>query len=179
MGNFTEQVESTESPLPSPTSPASPAGPACSLFPDRQELIIRKTFPIPDSDALLGNSPVCFEERVWQSKYLQKQLWSDAKSYFCPTREVWNKKGFLRVAPHCLVVGTDPSFDWLYHEAGHITVFLDPFHRQHEWFCLMLKSQFRNIPVWDHGKESLNIIASSSRGELRELTRKEIKGKVN
>lgn len=98
MGNFTEQVESTESPLPSPTSPASPAGPACSLFPDRQELIIRKTFPTPDSDALLGNSPVCFEERVWQSKYLQKQLWSDpsptsAQHVKCETRKgfsVWH-----------------------------------------------------------------------------------------
>lgn len=112
MGNFTEQVESTESPLPSPTSPASPAGPACSLFPDRQELIIRKTFPTPDSDALLGNSPVCFEERVWQSKYLQKQLWSDAKSYFCPTREVWNKKGFLRGGT-TLPSGGDWSKLWL------------------------------------------------------------------
>lgn len=68
MGNFTKQIEGTESPSP-PTSPAFPAGPACSLFPGRQELIIRKTFPTPDSDALFAKSPVCFEERVWQNKY--------------------------------------------------------------------------------------------------------------
>ena len=62
------------SPPPPPTSPASPSGPTCSLFPGRQELIIRKTFPTADSDALLAKGPVCFEERVWQSKHFQKQL---------------------------------------------------------------------------------------------------------
>lgn len=69
MGNFTKQIEGTETPPSHPHFPAFPAGPACSLFPGRQELIIRKTFPTPDSDALFAKSPVCFEERVWQNKY--------------------------------------------------------------------------------------------------------------
>ena len=93
-GQFYKTNRSTEPP-PTPSPPVPPAGPACSLSPCRQELIIRKTFPTPDNAALLAKSPVWLEERVWQSKYLQKQLESDAKSRFWGTlKEVFTRKGF-------------------------------------------------------------------------------------
>lgn len=72
-GQFYKTNRRHSLPPPNPIGPASPTGPACSPFPWRQERIITKTSPAPDNDALLAKGPVCSAERVWQSKYLQKQ----------------------------------------------------------------------------------------------------------
>lgn len=68
----------------------SPYGPV-----SEPELMIRKTFPTPDNDTLPARGSVYFEERVWQSNYLQKQLDPDAKPHFWGTRgAIFTRKGF-------------------------------------------------------------------------------------
>lgn len=127
MGNFTEQTGGTVSPPPTPLAPLP-------RWASRFPLSVKagasnyKDIPHPRQWCSACQRP-CLLWRVWQSKYLQKQLWPDAKFHFYGTHgEICTRKGFSVWQHTAWWWGLIQGPLWLYDRPGASQSFSQPFN---------------------------------------------------